>query len=133
MGKIKFIESGYDVPVIEFRLNDGEKRYGIIDTGSEITIVNSGLSTETDEKIDIVCVSGNKRLEKSVSDVEFAFDHIDETTSKIAHKSLLLDFKTVNLDFVEREIKIDAIFGIDILKRMNALIDLEGNFIEINY
>ena len=133
--KIPFIKSSSDIPIVAFRVGY-RKFYGILDTGSELTVVGNELyaflndceSTEPKE-IELVSLGGDIKLQNNSKSGDFVFLDSDVPVCTVSIDiSGSIDLKRVlNVvnDLDGNGINIQAVFGSDILKKLNAKIDYE--------
>ena len=126
------------VPLVTFRLADGEVHHAIVDTGSEISLLSADLkdrieTREIESSANLVGVNGKSGYKKLLEGkVNPKFVTADE---EYELKGLLYDLGSISNHFKDRKentINISAIIGGDFLKKYNAKIDYEKSVITIN-
>lgn len=126
------------VPLVTFRLADGEVYYAIVDTGSEISLLSADLkdkieTREIESSANLVGVNGKtgykQLLEGTAKPVFVTPDEGYEL------KGLLYDLGSLSNHFKDSKgnmVSISALIGGDFLKRYNAKIDYENSIMTVN-
>lgn len=119
-----------DVPIIKFHIGDTE-HYGIVDTGAETTIFNTSvvdlMESRKKKEISIVGVSGETKPAVIVTgDTKIWMKNESNHLLILKVHGYINDISHLSSHFLENiddSIKIDAIFGSDMLNEFNAKVD----------
>lgn len=134
--KIKLFDCGFSLPLIKFRLSDGQERLAIIDTGAEYTMLNKDVQSNASKckKVQLSGVSG------TISDEVKQFTEFvslrDENNNdiEIPFVGIKCTLAFVNDSIKERvkdNINIDMIVGMNVLAKQQAKIDLKNGYMLI--
>ena len=130
--KIQFVRSMFDCPIVRFSLGNGSVWHALVDTGSEITLVDENFAKDnkgcfnisfTGDKVVMYGVSGSN--EKPVVNAK-AKVMID---TKDGNMDCDLDAILCNLDHIKAkdrhgdEFRVTAVLGCDFLKEYKAKIN----------
>lgn len=130
------------VPLVTFRLVDNDELYyAIIDTGSEISIINDSLRSkiktkEINAETNLVGVNGGtgyRNLTQGVCSI--VFNDLNEENVNAVVGGMVSDLKAISSHFKNRNdeyISIAIIIGGDFLKHYNAKIDYKKKTLTIN-
>lgn len=119
------------VPLVTFRLA-GEEHYAIIDTGSDLTMLDVSLkdkikTKEIDVEMSYVGVNGGSEYHKVVQGACKAEMITSENESvNVVFGGMMYDMKAISSHLESRNkerIKVSILIGGDFLKRYNAKID----------
>ncbi len=137
--RVTFVESQSEVPIVKFSRN-GREMYGLVDTGSESTLFDDSVVDDgtipcvdgMDTEMNLVGMNGStgRRPMRGVS----AYVDMDGNRVKVAGLSTdLSPFSNHLADTYGENLKIDAVFGSDILSWYGAKIDFANREIVLNY
>ena len=135
--KIKFHKNKTNVPIIQFKLKDGSVYYGIVDTGSESTVLSSRMVNHelamfeiADAKeISFIGVSGSIPTTIKTASSTFYFGK-----HKCLIAGMVADLDKLNDSIHEccdKDIYISAVFGCDTFKQLDAIIDFKEQAINL--
>lgn len=134
--KIKFKKVKCDIPVVKFWLDGGEEGYGILDTGSETSLVDIGVikrnkecffMPETPGKVSLVGIGGDS------SDMGILFStniRFRWNSKSIKATMAVYDMKDITESARHRlgkNIDIKMLFGSDLLAKNNITLDFKNN------
>jgi hypothetical protein len=131
------------VPLVMFRMSDGQVHVGIVDTGSEVSmfdasLIGQGMRVIDDEKMtNFVGVNGDGGTSK-VTQLEgtIGLKSKDGELHDVPVSGVTYDFTNLTAVFrnrIKKNITISAILGADFLKEYNAKIDFKNKTLTIDY
>lgn len=135
---LRFFKS--KVPLVTFRLA-GEEHYAIIDTGSDITMIDVSLkdkikTKEIDVQMSYVGVNGGSEYQKVVQGACKAEMITSENESvNVVFGGMMYDMKVISSHLESRNkehIIVSVLIGGDFLKRHNAKIDYKKKTLTID-
>lgn len=128
------------VPLVTFRLA-GEEHYAIIDTGSEITMLDIGLkekikTKEIDTETNLVGVNGGSGYQNFLQGAcKAELNTVEGETINTMFGGMVHDLKAISSHFKDKNgeyIKISALIGGDFLRHYQAKIDYKKKTITID-
>ena len=133
MRKIKFpfASKETNVPVVRFFLPNGKEAYGIVDSGSESTLLSKKLVRDNkdcfeelpvENMMDVIGIAGKDSTVVVEQKAMIRFNKRHKTTFEIV--GMLFDFTVISSHF--HDIEISALFGSDFLEKNNVIIDYEN-------
>lgn len=120
------------VPLITFRLAGDEEYYALIDTGSEITMLDISMkdkikTKEIEGETSLVGVNGGSEYQNLLQGAcDVCFTTADDENIKIVVGGMVHDMKAISHHFKDKNgafIPISILIGGDFLKHYNAKID----------
>lgn len=127
------------VPLVTFRLA-GEEHYAIIDTGSEITMLDVGLkdkikTREIDAETNLVGVNGESGYQNLLQGACHAeLTTAEGETINVIFGGMVHDLKAIDNHFKEKSedyIPVSAIVGGDFLKHYKAMVNYQDDSLSI--
>jgi len=131
--KIDFEHFQTHVPIIKFKISGNDCWfYGIIDTGSESTVIDDGFVDKHKERfvitpkhdMSLIGLGGDAKYEIRDVSSNFVFNGNKCMVSGIT--SDLREFNKQVKQFCDNKLNISVIFGSDMLYQLNTLIDFKN-------
>lgn len=135
--KIKFHKNKTNVPIIQFKLKNGASYLGIVDTGSESTVMSARMINENldmfylsdDREMSFIGVAGGMPTSIKAASSIFYFDD-----KRCIVTGLMADLDKLNDSIHEccdNDIQISVVFGCDTFKQLDAIIDFKEQSINL--
>ena len=135
--KIPFKKVNMKIPVIELLLGK-EKHHAIVDSGSELTLLDEGFKNAGNEKnysMNLTGIGGTTRNTAKRSQIVFQAKTAERKKASCLIEGFLIEDTNIFHDantLYGGDLKIDIILGSDMLQFWNAKIDYENNVLMIN-
>lgn len=135
--KIKFHKNKTNVPIIQFKLENGKSYFGAVDTGSESTVMSARMINDNlklfemadSNEIAFVGVSGGIPTTIKMASATFIFGE-----HKCLISGMMADLDKLNEgihEFCGNDINISAVFGCNTFKQLDAIIDFKEESINL--